>query len=223
MMFKKVLIAEDHESASISVQKTLTDLNIDHDSRNYVFYCDDALSRIKKALSEGEPYELLITDLSFDNDKPQSLHGGIELIQAARNLQPDLKVLVFSIDNRSTVAIGLLDDLDIDAYVPKARHDAKDLKQAMEKMAENKKYLSTNLKKTLSLSPSFVFTEYDKIIISMLAKGRAQKEIPLYLQKNSIKPSSLSSIEKRLNTIKTILDISSNEQLVAYCKDNKII
>jgi two-component system capsular synthesis response regulator RcsB len=223
MMFKKVLIAEDHESASISVQKTLTDLNIDHDSRNYVFYCDDALSRIKKALSEGEPYELLITDLSFDNDKPQSLHGGIELIQAARNLQPDLKVLVFSIDNRSTVAIGLLDDLDIDAYVPKARHDAKDLKQAMEKMAENKKYLSPNIKKKLSLSPSFVFTEYDKTIISMLAKGRAQKEIPLYLQKNSIKPSSLSSIEKRLNTIKTILDISSNEQLVAYCKDNKII
>jgi two-component system capsular synthesis response regulator RcsB len=223
MMFKKVLIAEDHESASISVQKTLTDLNIDHDSRNYVFYCDDALSRIKKALSEGEPYELLITDLSFDNDKPQSLHGGIELIQAARNLQPDLKVLVFSIDNRSTVAIGLLDDLDIDAYVPKARHDAKDLKQAMEKMAENKKYLSPNIKKKLSLSPSFVFTEYDKTIISMLAKGRAQKEIPLYLQKNSIKPSSLSSIEKRLNTIKTILDISSNEQLVAYCKDNNII
>jgi two-component system capsular synthesis response regulator RcsB len=223
MMFKKVLIAEDHESASISVQKTLTDLNIYHDNRNYVFYCDDALSRIKKALYEGEPYELLITDLSFENDKPQTLNGGIELIQAARSLQPDLKVLIFSIENRSTVATGLLDNLDIDAFVPKARHDAKDLKQAMEKMADNKKYLSPNLKKLLSLSPSFVFTEYDKTIVSMLAKGRAQKDIPLYFLKNNIKPSSLSSIEKRLNTIKTILDISSNEQLIAHCKDNNII
>jgi two-component system capsular synthesis response regulator RcsB len=222
-MFKKVLIAEDHESVSISVQKTLTDLNIIYDNRNYVYYCDDALKRIVKAISEGEPYELLITDLSFDYDVPQVLAGGIELIQAAKKVQPDLKVLVFSIDNRNSVAIGLLNDLDIDAYVPKARHDAKDLKAAIEKMFENKKYLSSNLKKTVALDSIFVFNEYDKIIISLLAKGSTQKEIPLFLQKNCIKPSSLSSIEKRLNTIKTILDISNNEQLIAFCKDTKVI
>jgi two-component system capsular synthesis response regulator RcsB len=222
-MFKKVLIAEDHESVSISVQKTLTDLNVLHDNRNYVYYCDDALKRIVKALDEGEPYELLITDLSFDYDLPQVLTGGIELIHAAKRVQPDLKVLVFSIDNRNSVAIGLLNDLDIDAYVPKARHDAKDLKAALEKMSENKKYLSPNLKKAVSLDPLFVFNEYDKTIISLLAKGSTQKEIPLYLQKNNIKPSSLSSIEKRLNTIKTILDISNNEQLIAFCKDKKVI
>lgn len=222
-MFKKVLIAEDHESVSISIQKTLTDLNIYHDSRDYVFYCDDALSRIKKAMNEGEPYELLITDLSFDNDTPQEINGGIALIQAARSVQPDLKVLIFSIENRYAVASGLLNDLDIDAFVPKARHDAKDLKQAMQKMAEDDKYLSPNLKKTQSLVPAFIFSAYDKTVISLLAKGRAQKEMPLYLQKNNIKPSSLSSIEKRLNTIKTILDFSNNEQLVAYCKDKKVI
>jgi two-component system capsular synthesis response regulator RcsB len=55
-MFKKVLIAEDHESASISVQKTLADLNVAHDIKNNVYYCDDALNRIKKALRDQEPY-----------------------------------------------------------------------------------------------------------------------------------------------------------------------
>lgn len=174
-MFQKVLVAEDHESVSISVQKTLTDLNISHDSRNYVFYCDDALSRLKKAMNEGEPYELLITDLSFDNDSPQEINGGIELVKAARLIQPDLKVLVFSIEHRYNVASGLLNDLDIDAFVPKARHDAKDLRQAMEKLAENKKYLSPNLKKTLTLEPPFEFSKYDKTIISMLANGNSTK------------------------------------------------
>lgn len=222
-MFKKVLIAEDHESASISVQKTLTDLNIFHDNRNYVFYCDDALSRIQKAISEGEPYELLITDLSFDEDSPQVVKSGSELIKAARNIQPDLKVLVFSIENRVSVAAGLMSELDIDAFVPKARNDAKDLKAAIEKMAADRKYLSPNLKKTFSPEPAFTFTDYDKTIISMLANGKPQKDIPFYLLRNSIKPSSLSSVEKRFNTIKTILDISSNEQLIAYCKDRKII
>ena len=62
-MFKNVLIAEDHESASISVQKTLADLGIVRS--DYAYYCDDALTRIKKALLGNEPYELLITEVLF--------------------------------------------------------------------------------------------------------------------------------------------------------------
>jgi two-component system capsular synthesis response regulator RcsB len=50
-----------------------------------------------------------------------------------------------------------------------------------------------------------------------------QKEIPAYLQENNIRPSGLSSIEKRLNLMKEVLDFSKNEQLVAYCKDFGII
>ena len=104
-MFKKVLIAEDHESVSISVQKTLLDLNIPHDIKNNVYYCDDALNRIRKALREQQPYDLLITDLSFDEDLSQQISSGAELIKAARLIQPDLKVLIFSIENRAAMRL----------------------------------------------------------------------------------------------------------------------
>ena len=40
---------------------------------------------------------------------------------------------------------------------------------------------------------------------------------------NKIRPSGLSSIEKRLNNMKNVLEFSKNEQLVAYCKDMGII
>jgi len=223
-MFKKVLIAEDHEIANFSVQKTLVDLGIAHDSRNYVYYCDDALTRIQKALREDQPYELLITDLSFDDDlTEQKISKGTELIKAVKQIQPSLKVLVFSIENRATVADSLVKELDIDAYVPKARRDAQDLKLAIEAIYKNRKYLSPNLKKLITAEDHYDFTEFDKTIITLLAKGEAQKNIPFHLQQNNIRPSGLSSIEKRLNYIKTILNISNNEQLIAYCKDRHII
>lgn len=222
-MFKKVLVAEDHESVSISVQKTLSELEIVHDNSNYVFYCDDAFHRVKKGIREGQPYELLITDLSFEDDRPQQISGGPALIKAVREVQPNLKVLVFTIENRLAVAKTLMKDLGIDAFVPKARHDAKDLKLAIQTIANNKIYLSPNLKQGVREENPYVFNDFEKTIISLLANGMPQKDIPFYLQRNNIKPSGLSSIEKRLSAVKTTLNFSTNEQLIAHCKDRHVI
>ncbi|RZM30077.1 MAG: response regulator, partial [Pedobacter sp.] len=70
---------------------------------------------------------------------------------------------------------------------------------------------------------AYEFSEFDITIISLLSQGRLQKDIPNYLQENNIKPSGLSSVEKRLNLMKEELSFSKNEQLVAYCKDFGII
>jgi two-component system capsular synthesis response regulator RcsB len=221
-MFKRVLIAEDHESISISVQKTLADLEIERTA--YTYYCDDALMYIKKSLNEDEPYDLLITDLSFEEDhRPQQLAGGTELITAVRAVNPGLKVLVFSAENKPAVIDALFKDLGINAYVRKARHDAKELKLAIEAMSQNKTYLSADLRQTVKQKNAYEFSEFDITIISLLAQGTLQKDIPAYLQQNNIKPSGLSSVEKRLNLMKEMLDFSKNEQLVAYCKDFGII
>ena len=222
-MFKKVLIADDCDSTNISVQKTLTDLSIIFDSRDHVTYCDAALSRLQKALTNGEPYDLLITDLSFNNDIPQVLEDGTDLIRAAQKVQPGLKIMVFTGEGRSAVASRLYLDLNLDGYVPKGRGYIKDLKAAIEKIANNQRYLSANLRMDLKANFSIIFDEYDKMVISMLMEGNSQKEVAIYIKKNNIKPSSLSSLEKRLSEIKSTLNISNNEQLIAYCKDNKLI
>lgn len=223
-MFKKVLIAEDHEVANFSVQRTLSELGIANDTRNYVYYCDHALTRIQKALQENDPYELLITDLSFEDDHTlQKISKGSELIKVAKQLQPDLKILVFSIENRADVAQALVKELNIDAFVPKARRDALDMKLAIEAIYLDKKYLSPNLKKTKEERNDYHFTDFDKTILHLLSQGTLQKDIPFHLQQQNIKPSGLSSVEKRLNLIKEVLDFSNNEQLIAYCKDKNII
>lgn len=221
-MFKNVLIAEDHEMANLSLRNVLSSLDITVTNKDYVFQCDDALTRIEKALQNGGPYQLLITDLSFDEDYPkQTLSSGRELIKAAKQLQPDIKVLVFSIENRATIAHELFKELNIDAYVPKARHDAKDLKLAIETISQDKKYVSPNLRQ--KEENIHHFTAYDKMIVTMLSSGRSQKEMPDLLKQQNMEPYGLSSIEKRLNLIKTSLNISNNAQLIAYCIANKIV
>jgi len=221
-MFKKVLIAEDHEIANISVVKTLKDLGIE--SADYVYYCDDALTWIRNARKNESPYDLLITDLSFEEDhNRQTILNGAELIKAARSIQPDLKILVFSSENKPAVIDTLFKDLKVNGFVRKARHDAQNLKQALHTISNGKDYLSPDLKSTVKEKNSHNFTELDIALITLLAQGTRQKDIPVFLQLKNIKPSGLSSIEKRLNLMKEILDFSKNEQLVAYCKDMGII
>ncbi|RWU04877.1 DNA-binding transcriptional response regulator [Pedobacter chitinilyticus] len=223
-MFQKVLIAEDFPSVNYSVQRTLEELGIAHNIKNHVYYCDHALARIQKALNENEPYELLITDLSFDDDAtPQEIKDGATLIKAVKALQPDLKVLVFSIENRFAVAQKLFNELRLDGYVPKGRSDARDLQLAIETIYENKKHLSGNLKKVPSDDIVYDFTTRDIAIITQILAGATQKEIAEYLEKNNITPSGLSSIEKRLKAIKDDLNFNNNQQLIAYCKDYNII
>ncbi len=221
-MIRKVLIAEDHESANISVQKTLDELGISE--VDHVYYCDDALLRIREAMNAGDSYDLLITDLSFEEDqRTQTISDGVELIAAARSVQPDLRVLVFSAESRPMTITALFRDHEIDGFVRKARHDANELRRAFEKIANNMQHYPRQYKEIVEKQDSHQFTIFDITIISLLAQGVPQKNIPDHLRSKEIKPSGLSSVEKRLNHIRTVFGFNKNEQLVAYCKDMGII
>jgi two-component system, NarL family, captular synthesis response regulator RcsB len=221
-MIKKVLIAEDHESANISVQKTLEELNIT--TVEYVYHCDDGLHRISQTAGTDKSYDLLITDLYFEPDERKpTLTGGTELIAAARKVQPDLKVLVFSAENKPATIELLYIKFDIDGYVRKARNDAKELKQAISEISQHRRYLPRHIMQLINSKNAYEFSDYEITLISLLAQGIPQKNIPDYLSKHQIKPSGLSSVEKKFNQMRDALNFTKNEQLVAFCKDKGII
>ncbi|EKD31763.1 MAG: putative capsular synthesis response regulator transcription regulator protein [uncultured bacterium] len=221
-MITKVLIAEDHESANISVQKTLEELAIKDVA--YAYYCDDALYKIKQAVNAENSFDLLITDLSFDPDNhKQVLSGGIDLIAAAREVQPDLNILIFSLESRPAVIDQLYNKYGIDGFVRKARNDARDLKEAIHEIAQHRRYFPRYIRQLIDKKHAYSFSEFDLRIITLLSQGMLQKDIPAYLQRNGITPSGLSSIEKKLNQMKEALGFTKNEQLVAYCKDLGVI
>lgn len=221
-MIKKVIIAEDHESASISVQKTLEELAIEQ--VDYEYYCDDAFLKITNALKAGYSYDLLITDLYFEEDScPQKITSGTALITAARQAQPDLKVLVFSAEGKPAVIEKLFAEHEIDAFVRKARNDTKELKIALNTIATHQRYFPRHLMQLIKPRNAHVFSDLDIIIIKLLSQGTRLKDIPAYLQQNNIKPSGMSSVEKRLNLMKEKFEYTKNEQLVIYCRDYGLI
>ena len=221
-MIDKVIIAEDQESANLSVQKTVEEMRITQ--VDHVFYCDDALSRIQTAKQKGKPYDLLITDLYFEADGvSQKIGGGFDLIQWVRTIQPEIMILIFSAENRPATIDMLFKNYEIDAYVRKARHDARELKTAIETLSKGQRYYPKSLDQLVKQSNAFEFTEFDVNILRLLSQGYQQNEIPGYLKQHRIRPSSLSTIEKRLNQIRDELGFSKNEQLVLFCKETGIL
>lgn len=221
-MIDKVIIAEDQESANLSVQKTMEEMRIRH--IDHVFYCDDALSKIQIAKQKGQPYDLLITDLYFEADGSfQKIGGGFDLIKSVRSFQPGIMILIFSAENRPATIDMLFNNYEIDGYVRKARHDAKELKSALDALSKGQRYYPQALVQLVKKSNAYEFTEFDIKIIRLLSQGYQQNEIPDYLKQHNIKPSSLSTIEKRLNQIRDELGFSKNEQLVLFCKETGIL
>ena len=65
-MFTKVLATDDLGSINKGVFTVVKGLGIQEVQQ--VMYCDDAYLRIKKATLDNQPFQLLVTDLSFKAD-----------------------------------------------------------------------------------------------------------------------------------------------------------
>ena len=221
-MIDKVIIAEDHESSNLSVQKIMEELGITQS--DYVFYCDDALSKIQLAKQKGDPYDLLITDLLFDADgSVQKIGNGFDLIRAVRAVQPEIRILVFSGEDRPAIIDKLFKQYEVDAYVRKARHDIKELKAAFDALEKGQRYFPRVLAQLVTQSQTYEFSDFDIKIIRLLSQGYQQKGISDYFHQQNIKPSSLSIIEKRLKQMRDELDFTKNEQLVLFCREAGIL
>ena len=221
-MFQKVLIVDDLGSINQGVNSVLEKLNVDLVETEQ--YCDTVYLKIKKALLDENPYELLITDLSFQPDhREEKYTSGEELVAALVSVQPNLKVIVYSVEDRIQKARTLINDYNINAYVCKGRKGLTELEHAINEVYKDQIYLSPQIKQALSQNTDLEITDYDIELLKFLAKGWSQDEISAKLKKTSIKPNSLSSIEKKLNRIKDNFRANNTTHLVAIVKDLGLI
>ncbi|MBF4492627.1 response regulator transcription factor [Flavobacterium sp. JLP] len=218
-MFKKVLVAEDLDSISIAVVQVLEDLKVP--TIHHVKYCDDGLLKVKKALVEKEPYDLLITDLSFKSDhRKTTLTCGDELIEAINEVQPKLKKIVFSIEDKSYRVKTLFNDLGVNAYVSKGRNSMEELRKAIEGTFRNEeKIISSDLSFSFNDKALIEIESYDISILKLLAQGYILENISNEFKSSAITPNGTSSIEKRINKLKIYFKANNNVHLIAIAKD----
>ena len=221
-MFEKILIAEDTLSTNDGLVKSLSPIVTTIESTQY---CDEALLKIKKALQDNDPFELLITDLSFDESyRERKLNSGESLIHAVKQVQPTIKIMVFSMEYRVAKIKQLLDDFQINSYVHKSRDDSKEIKKALQVIFDNKIYLSSDVQQLLNNDQNIEdIDEVNVFILRLLAKGVAQKDIPAELEKNNLPNYRLRSIQDRVNKLKELLGASNPAHLVSIAKDEGFI
>lgn len=218
-MFRKVLVVEDLDSIGFGIAQMLkqeTAITQVHQA----LYCDDAHLKFLRAQKDGSPFDLLITDLSFKSDHRQSkITSGDELVKILKARQPDLKAIVYSVEDRSVKVRSLFNDHKIDGYVVKGRKGLKYLVEAIEAISNNKTYTSPELSGFMNRKEVFEIEDYDIELLKQLANGHTQEEISLLFKQGNVRPSSISSIEKRLNRLKLELNAKNVIQLVAIVKD----
>ncbi|MFC0514602.1 response regulator [Mucilaginibacter angelicae] len=218
MQFENILIVEDQDIANLSLRITLEHLQLPRPLHSY--HTGHAISLLTKAASEQRPYDLLVTDLYFEDEgTAKQLPDGMELIRKAKILQPDLKVLVFSAESKIVMIRRLYEELGIDGYVRKSRGDAKHLEEALEQLAQNRRYYPREYRSLAAQENKHDFTDRDKAIVRLLNEGYSQKEIADWLELNEMPPFGLSSVEKRLKLMRLAMNFSKNQQLIGFCKD----
>ncbi len=168
-MQKKTLVAEDFDSINLGIQQVLKDLDITDFQHSK--YCDEAFLKIRAAIKEGVAYDLLISDLSFKADHRDSkITNGDELIKLVRELQPNIKIIAYSVEDKKYRIKALFDNSKIDGYVLKGRNSIEELKKAINMLTtSDQKYISPEIASVLQEKSNYEIDDLDISILKHLS------------------------------------------------------
>lgn len=213
-MFKKILIAEDFQDTNKGIVHAL-EVNLQIDIIQEELYCDKAFNRFKVAFEKGEPYELLISDLTFkESHVDRRLTSGIDLIKAIRSVDKNIKIIVNSMIDNPTDINALFKNQKINGYICKGRNSLNELIEGIHEVYQNRTFVSPQLNLNI-LNSVFELDKYDMIILKDLAEGFTKKEISEKLKKLNISPNSESTIDKKVSKLFDEFGAKNTHHLIA--------
>ncbi|MGP1991328.1 DNA-binding response regulator [Zobellia laminariae] len=213
-MFKKILIAEDFQDTNKGIVNALEN-RMEVEDIQEELYCDKAFNRFKVAFLNKEPYDLLVTDLSFkEGPVARRLTSGQALIDAVRQVDPDIKVIVNSMIDDPAQINPLFTDQKINGYVCKGRNGLNELIIAIQEVYQNRTYVSPQINLNSSNSV-FELDKYDLLILQDLAEGFTKKEISEKLKNQNISPNSESTIDKKVSRLFDAFGAKNTHHLIA--------
>ncbi|HQK39009.1 MAG TPA: response regulator, partial [Flavobacterium alvei] len=152
--------------------------------------------------------------------RDNKLGSGDELIEAVKKIQPHIKTIVFSIEDKSFRIKSLFENLEINAYISKGRNSIPELQKAIQRVYNtDEKIVSTELSYALRDKSLIEIETYDILLLKSLSKGLTVDEIGLDFKNSGIIPNGGSSLEKRISKLKIFFKANNNVHLIAIAKD----
>lgn len=213
---------EDTDSSNIGLVVKLKEMGIEMVDSSQS--CDGAFLKIKKGIQEKQPFDVLISDLSFVINTPNpKITTGEALIAEVKKIQPNIKIIAFSVNNQQTVIKHLINEIGIEGYVCKGLNGTKELLKAIENIQNGNTYLCPVSNATLHKKNVFQLDEYEKQLLQLVAKGLKQDEIASYFQSKGITPNSRRSVEDRLSKLRDSFNANTTSQLIYLAQSLDLI
>ncbi|MBC9795896.1 response regulator transcription factor [Sinomicrobium weinanense] len=221
-MFKKILVAEDIDSINKGLSAVLKKLEIPE--MYHAVYCDEAYLKAKRAVLDGNPFDLLICDLSFKPDhRAEKLTSGEELVAVVAGEFPEIPIIVYSVEDHPQIVRSLWNRGQIRGYVCKGRNGLTNLENAIRTVNDGDSYLSPEVENSVKKKNFLTLREYELALLTCLANGFTQEQIETHFRKEGIKPSSRSSMEKRLKELKEDFNANTTIHLITILKDLRLL
>ncbi|WP_199757279.1 response regulator transcription factor [Formosa maritima] len=144
-------------------------------------------------------------------------------IEALNQEFPELKIIVYSIEDRIQRVRRLINEHGVKGYVCKGRRGLIELSEAVNAVFDNNLYLSDQVNQALHKKSNLEIDDFDVLLLKHLSNGLSQDQISLLFKEQNISPNSLSTIEKRLNKLRIQFKANNAIHLVAIVKDLGLI
>lgn len=219
----KILLVDDHQLILEGILSYLKDIDgLEIETANS---CDEAFSKIKSSLNEN-PFHIVFTDLSFDNQsKNVVLDGGEAFIKAILKEEIPIKVGVITGHSETNRIFNVIHNLNPSAYILKGKCSTDELTFAIQKMLKGEVYYTHEIHQKL-LKRALVEIQMDDIAIQIL------KELPKHAKISNMEgvitkadgtPIKGRSIESKLAKLRTDLNAVNNTDLVLKAKELGIL
>tara|TARA_B110000879_G_scaffold130508_1_gene171390 strand:+ start:104 stop:781 length:678 start_codon:yes stop_codon:yes gene_type:complete len=219
----KILIVDDHE---LIIQGLLCSLEEVGDFEVVTTSdCDDALHLIK-ASEKSAPFQVVFTDLSFDNSTKETiLNSGEALIKAIRVNEIQIKVAVITGHTETNRLYSVISNLKPNAYLLKSNCEAAEIGFAIQKMLKNEYYYSHIIHQKI-IRRKITQIKIDDMALQIL------KELPNHpkisnlegiIVKNNGNKIKLRSIETKLANLRIDLNAINNTDLILKAKELGLI
>ncbi|REH56374.1 DNA-binding NarL/FixJ family response regulator [Tenacibaculum gallaicum] len=219
----KILLVDDHQlilEGILSYLKGIDGLEIETANS-----CDEAFSKIKSSLSEN-PFHIVFTDLSFDNQNQNVvLDGGEAFIKSILKEKIPIKVGVITGHSETNRIFNVIHNLNPSAYILKGKCSTDELTFAIQKMLKGEVYYTHEIHQKL-LKRALVEIQMDDIAIQIL------KELPRHakisnleglIKKDDGSLIKVRSIESKLSKLRTDLQANNNTDLILKAKELGIV
>ena len=219
----KILLVDDHQLIIEGILSYLKDIEgLEIETANS---CDEAYSKIKRNLHDN-PFQIVFTDLSFDNaDSTSTLDGGEALIKKLQSEEISIKTGVITGHSETNRVFNVIHNLNPSAYILKGNCNTVELNFAIQKMLANEVYYTHEIHQKL-LKRALVEIQMDDTAIQIL------KELPKHTKINNMEGIitksdgtflKIRAIENKLAKLRTDLQAINNTDLVLKAKELGIL